>query len=131
MDKDATYMKKNNMEILASFKGKSFANFDREELANRTTKVDIALVILPLNKKYIILNMVESKKQNCLKLLTIVLKPFLPDNLDPFEQYEFSCSSPIISITIPRSVGTADLNSDIPVFHTKNLPCLSHPFKIQ
>lgn len=43
MDKVVAYMKKKNMEIPASFKGKSFANLDYEELANQTTKVDICI----------------------------------------------------------------------------------------
>ena len=40
MDKAAAYMMKKNLEIPATFKGKSFATLDPNELASHTAKVD-------------------------------------------------------------------------------------------
>ena len=43
MDKAAAYMMKKNLEIPATFKGKSFATLDPNELAPHTTKVDLCI----------------------------------------------------------------------------------------
>ena len=69
MDKAAAYMKRKNLEIPTTFKGKSFAILDLDKLASFTAKVDLCIGSNEQEQKDIILDLIDNEKTRCLQFV--------------------------------------------------------------
>lgn len=132
MDKATAYMQKKNLEIPATFKGKSFAVLEPDELANTTTQVDLCVGNNIQEQNDIILHLINSEKARCLQFADDNPEIVLPDSLDLEENDDFT-TQPISDDMSPiGSVGTVDPSEGSPTVNTKKKPCgLSHPFRVK
>lgn len=77
MDKATAYIQKKNLEIPASFKGKSFATVNTQVLADQIDKVDLRVGKNSLDQKLIIMDIIDKEiNLDIFNLLTKILKLF-------------------------------------------------------
>ena len=132
MVKAGAYMMMKNLEIPATFKGKSFATLDPNELASHTSKVDLCIGNNEEEQKNIILDLINNEKLICLQFADENPEIVLPDNLDLVEVNDFNPVFGQKDTPDTEPVGTAGSVVECPTLNTKKKPCgLSHPFKFK
>ena len=132
MDKAAAYMMKKNLEIPATFKGKSFATLDPNELASHASKVDLCIGNNEEEQKNIILDLINNEKLRCLQFADENHEIVLPDNLDLLEVNDCNSVSGQKDTSDTGPVGIVGSVVECPALNTKKKPCgLSHPFKFK
>ena len=120
------------MEIPATFKGKSFATLDPNELASHTAKFDLCIGNNEGERNNIILDLIDREKIRCLQFADENPEIVLPDSLDLLDTNDLPPVSGKEDIPHTEAGGTAVSDVECPVLNTKKKPCgLSHPFKIK